>query len=1003
MSLHLAAQHLMNKGRGPDDTLVHMSKGELQSLQQLAQSRGGSLTINPETGLPEAGFLSSLLPTLIGGALVASGVGAPMAAMMVGGGTALATGSLGKGMMAGLGAYGGAGLTEGLMGAGTGAISQAAGAGLGEEAAQEAVNQKLATATPLDKLSAGAGQFATNPLDTMKTMGGGSAMKGAAMVGAATLPSMLGSAPAPVTKTYPVANELTYNANPQQVAPNAGVPGYGHQGQNFGAEQTYFNPSYIDTGRKFKPTGLAGGGQIELHGSFDAGGGQGGGFGGGNYTPMGGGFGGQNPGFGGNNTAQTPQAPTGGLSDLFNQGMGNMSANGGRGGYGGIGNYFGNMATPFGGQNGQADNTNQYQPDWMPREPQPVDFQHGNFGNNMLAGMPTISPEDSANASRAMSGLIQPPSDNMEMGGPGGPNGFQIGQNGFFVPGKGMFNFDGTPYHFAADGGLMYADGGETKFAYDAPKQMVSQTFQQWLAEHPQQAQGTSSSTEKDYGVARSPQITSVAQGGGGDSSIIDGQNNPIDFPVSPIDGYTNPVDGYSTGYQQPIETNPVEDQPITQPVQEANPYQPPEEPPVEKAPEANPYQPPAEPPVEQPPAEQPIERAPEANPYQPPAASPVDAYQPPAEQPIERAPEATPYQPPVESPVERAPQETPSEPSPQPAEVPQPTFETSPAANPYEATNVAQTPTPFDSGYQAGPDFSGSVSPTGDTSTPSTNLSSEPANNNNPISAEPTYQGTGGGRADNMLEASTNDYGGGFGGGFGGYEDSMFAANGGLMGISAFADGGSTPFNYDAPKQMVNQTFAQWLASHPQDTAPTATQSIEKNYSPQITNQPASNTPATITTAPIDFSQFYGNYGGGGEGGGDGSSDGGGDGGGGGDARGGYYTHGHFDQRPKGISAYAGIGTLGSYSDGGRLLRGPGDGVSDSIPAVIGNKQPARLADGEFVVPARIVSELGNGSTEAGARKLYAMMDRIQKARSKTVGKGKVATNSRADKHLPA
>jgi hypothetical protein len=93
----------------------------------------------------------------------------------------------------------------------------------------------------------------------------------------------------------------------------------------------------------------------------------------------------------------------------------------------------------------------------------------------------------------------------------------------------------------------------------------------------------------------------------------------------------------------------------------------------------------------------------------------------------------------------------------------------------------------------------------------------------------------------------------------------------------------------------------------------------------------------------------------------------------------------------------------LGGYSDGGRLLKGPGDGVSDSIPAVIGNRQPARLADGEFVVPARIVSELGNGSTEAGARKLYAMMERIQKQRGKTVGKNKVAVNSKAAKHLPA
>jgi hypothetical protein len=93
----------------------------------------------------------------------------------------------------------------------------------------------------------------------------------------------------------------------------------------------------------------------------------------------------------------------------------------------------------------------------------------------------------------------------------------------------------------------------------------------------------------------------------------------------------------------------------------------------------------------------------------------------------------------------------------------------------------------------------------------------------------------------------------------------------------------------------------------------------------------------------------------------------------------------------------------LGDYSDGGRLLRGPGDGVSDSIPASIGDKRPARLADGEFVVPARIVSELGNGSTEAGARKLYAMMDRVQKARSKTTGKNRVAVNSRSEKMLPA
>jgi hypothetical protein len=112
-------------------------------------------------------------------------------------------------------------------------------------------------------------------------------------------------------------------------------------------------------------------------------------------------------------------------------------------------------------------------------------------------------------------------------------------------------------------------------------------------------------------------------------------------------------------------------------------------------------------------------------------------------------------------------------------------------------------------------------------------------------------------------------------------------------------------------------------------------------------------------------------------------------------------YTYDPVTQQYKQM-ANGGMANLGDYSDGGRLLKGPGDGVSDSIPASIGGKQPARLADGEFVIPARIVSELGNGSTDAGAKRLYAMMDRVQSGRKKTVGKGKVAVDSKAAKHLP-
>jgi len=90
-----------------------------------------------------------------------------------------------------------------------------------------------------------------------------------------------------------------------------------------------------------------------------------------------------------------------------------------------------------------------------------------------------------------------------------------------------------------------------------------------------------------------------------------------------------------------------------------------------------------------------------------------------------------------------------------------------------------------------------------------------------------------------------------------------------------------------------------------------------------------------------------------------------------------------------------------GGISDlGPRFLSGGGDGMSDDIPAVIGGKQPARLADGEFVVPADVVSHLGNGSSKAGAKKLHQMMDRIREART---GKKKQAPAVKVEKHMPA
>ena len=106
----------------------------------------------------------------------------------------------------------------------------------------------------------------------------------------------------------------------------------------------------------------------------------------------------------------------------------------------------------------------------------------------------------------------------------------------------------------------------------------------------------------------------------------------------------------------------------------------------------------------------------------------------------------------------------------------------------------------------------------------------------------------------------------------------------------------------------------------------------------------------------------------------------------------------------PAQAMAQGGIADLGGYAAGGRpnLLHGPGDGVSDDIPASIAGKQPARLASGEYVVPSRIVSELGNGSTDAGAKRLDMMVQKVNAGRAKTLGGKKYAADTRAYKHLP-
>lgn len=200
MSLQTAAEAVRQQGRGEDTMLIHMTPGEVKGLQQLAMAYGGSLTVNPETGLPEAGFLKSLLPTLIGAGLVIGTGGAVtplMAGFGVGAVETLRTGDLGRGLMAGLGAYGGGGLGGAMTAAGNQAGTMAASEAGRQSALQSAATQtpSLATTPLQSSLQTGASsafspmatQAAPSALQTAMQAGSSSAASGLATpIGAAT-------------------------------------------------------------------------------------------------------------------------------------------------------------------------------------------------------------------------------------------------------------------------------------------------------------------------------------------------------------------------------------------------------------------------------------------------------------------------------------------------------------------------------------------------------------------------------------------------------------------------------------------------------------------------------------------------------------------------------------------------------------------------------------------------------------------------------------------------
>jgi hypothetical protein len=743
MSLHTLANHLQSAGRGEDKVLVHMTPGEVNGLQSLAMAHGGSLTINPETGLPEAGFLSSLLPMAIGFGL-APFTGGMSAALITGAGYTAATGSLKKGIMAGLGAYGGAGLGAGLSSLGTTAVAPAQ-AGLSPAVA--ANTSTLAGTSPLANVGAQPFQFTDD--------------------------IFAGVAKAPV----------------------AG-PGQSVVFNQAGAAATPF-PTYAQTQANMLQSPM-----------FKA-------------TPV--------PSV----TAPSVVGPTSAYAPTSNFNVGQ--------------NLSGSMGKPYRSIELTDDLVRKYTPPGF--DPKTVDFKkvsNWSWKNGRVVDPRTLSgasydPTATSAASVKPSAVID----------------------------------STTSQPFA---GGMQGQGGIPSNAVDLSGQTVSRPVSDYMSRVGEGAKTAFKSTDGVKALYDAMPSYSVAAGVAGPAlSYAEEKREKAEEARRRA---ANKSPGMIRPYEFDYGATGVASQPYTGSAELAH--------------------------------------------FQP-------SYT---------------------------------------------------ALTPYEAPGPEYRKA--EGGIAAAYAAGGPVEQMANMNYVGMNTGYPMASLQTPMYSNPTMQTP---EATNVIAPSADA-------GVGAYSGEPRFAEGG----EAKTEGGYS-YSYDPQTMQFTQLSVPTIVTPSRGfvggpmagigyAAPTpqpvknpgakvsggiATPAMGPMQSQQATpiNVPAYQTPE----------QQLG--------------------------LGGFYDY--MNQQLSGYGGYAaggGVGGeshLGDYSDGGRLLKGPGDGVSDSIPASIGNRQPARLADGEFVVPARIVSELGNGSTEAGARKLYAMMDRVQKARRKTTGKKQVARNTKAEKLLPA
>ena len=888
MSLQNIANHLAQHGRGDDKMLVHMTPKEVGGLQQLAQSHGGSLTTNPHTGLPEAGFLDKLLPTIIGGAIMAATDGAVqpwMVGLGVGGVEAARTGNLGQGLMAGLGAYGGAGLTSGLMGLGTNAIGEAAGAdalstagaNVGDEAlaANEAATNAVAKAGPMSTLGAGLQSAYNDPSAALKAMGGGwnVAQKGlmaAAPMMTASQPTV--SMPGKIVNPNAYVQTKMFNPYTKQFTDVSKVQADQFGNRTFADERNNADLSKYVT--------AADGGLMGM-------------------TP------------GQFNYAQMQPAV-----DLHSS-IGVNPSNAG--------------------------------------STQPQNMAEGGIAHFDDGG---ITASDVANYLQANPGMsdaqISAAMDQYHV------------DPGLVAQATGVNVGDVQSRYNAADTTGGYATGASG---------VSNNSINQWLGQNPTASDSTIYNAMQQYGIT--PQQMAAATGNPlmGEGNIMDryslaqditGQGNifgQYQGPDTPMKNLGSAYDQQWAAYMDAHKDASGKVDPIA----------------VKEMARATG-----------------ISEAEIAARY---AAAEAKLHPP-----------VVIKDPKTDIPINTTTNTNVTPTTPMPGSLPNPAT---------TATNAIQNApaSTLDRGVSgntgAGIEGGGTV-----------------VNPNGTITESPVIPGIPQGGftgMQNLIDSYTSL------GGSTGYVpkapttmDEFNARYNTLSGGSKAAfdhlmGGAYSPVPY-TPDNLVMKPYSESVLGIPQSVTIPATQkyfvdskthrltlnpaygsSSNSSSSSSSSSGPALNSGKTISipgangTPPRNATQlkdYPGIYLG---------------------VDGLYYdANGNVTTDPTQQAANGGLMgmahggstdeyNLGSYSDGGRLLRGPGDGVSDSIPATIGKGQPARLADGEFVVPARIVSELGNGSTEAGAKQLYAMMDRIQKARSRTVGKGRVATNTKAAKYLPA